>query len=137
MRKNDEWQTPQDLYDMLNKRFRFRLDPCTTSDNPLGAPKIFTKSEDGLSRSWKPGPVFMNPPYSNMKAWCAKAWGESREGVLTVGLIRLDPTTKWWKTYIKDEACWVWPLPKRVKFRGASSAYNFPNAIVVWHGFRY
>lgn len=138
MKKNDEWLTPTDLYDMLNKRFRFTLDPCTTDRNPLNTPRSYTKKEDGLIQEWRPGPVFMNPPYSNVYAWCSKAWIESRQnGVLTVGLLRLDPTTKAWKTYIEGEGTWVWPIPKRVRFRGATHSYNFPNCIVVWHALRY
>ena len=31
--KSDEWETPQDLFDELNKEYDFTLDPCATSEN--------------------------------------------------------------------------------------------------------
>lgn len=134
--KGDEWLTPEWLYNDLNRRFQFKLDPCTTPENPLNTRYFYTEDSNGLVQDWRPGPVFMNPPYSQVKLWVAKAWAEARQGVLTVGLLRLDPTTKWWHTYVRNEPTWVWPFPKRLKFRGAPSSYPFPSCIVVWHGLR-
>lgn len=31
--KSDEWETPQELYDELNKEFHFTLDPCANEQN--------------------------------------------------------------------------------------------------------
>jgi hypothetical protein len=53
-----------------------------------------------------------------------------------VGLLRLDPTTKWWHTFVRHEGTWVWAIPKRLRFRDAPSSYPFPSCIVVWHGLR-
>ena len=30
---SDEWETPQDIFDALDKEFHFTLDPCSTDDN--------------------------------------------------------------------------------------------------------
>ena len=47
----NEWETPQELFDELNKEFEFTLDPCSTNDNHK-CEKFFTKEQDGLSKSW-------------------------------------------------------------------------------------
>ena len=47
----DEWYTPIDFYNELNKEFNFNLDPCATADNHKCA-KYFTKADNGLVQSW-------------------------------------------------------------------------------------
>lgn len=48
---SDEWATPQDLFDELNKEFGFTLDACATEENHK-LPFYFTKENDGLSQDW-------------------------------------------------------------------------------------
>jgi phage N-6-adenine-methyltransferase len=129
----DEYGTPLDFYQEINERFVFALDPCTTPDNPLNTPVFYTKEDDGLNTPWLVGPVFMNPPYSNVSPWVMRAQLVAKKGVLVVGLLRHDPSTKWWNNWVRDKA-WVEPVPYRLKFRGANGAYNFPSAVVIWHG---
>lgn len=31
--KTVEWETPQDLFNLLNQEFHFNLDPCCTKEN--------------------------------------------------------------------------------------------------------
>ena len=38
----DDWETPQDLFDELNKEFNFDLDPCASKENAK-CPNYFTK----------------------------------------------------------------------------------------------
>ena len=59
--KSDYWETPQELYNNLNKVFNFEFDPCSSHKNHKCA-KYLTKEEDGLITPWE-GKVFMNPPY--------------------------------------------------------------------------
>lgn len=49
--KSDEWSTPRDLYEELDKEFNFTLDPCSTNDN-YKCLKHFTIEDDGLSKNW-------------------------------------------------------------------------------------
>lgn len=135
-RSGDEFGTPPEFFQMLNKRFHFRLDPCARPDNDLGLPHYFTKEDDGLVQDWSGlGSVFMNPPYSTGRIglWVEKAHHEAEVGVLVVGLVRHDTSTKWWNKFIKNHT-WVWGVPFRLKFVGGDGAYNFPSAVVVWHG---
>lgn len=56
-----EWETPQDLFDELNRVYHFTLDPCATPHNAKCA-HFVTKEQDSLSQRWD-GVVFLNPPY--------------------------------------------------------------------------
>ena len=48
---SDEWATPQDVYDMLDKEFNFDLDPCATEENHK-CEKYYTTKTDGLLQKW-------------------------------------------------------------------------------------
>lgn len=49
--KSNEWGTPQELFDELNKEFKFTLDPCSTDQNHK-CNNYFTIEDDGLSQKW-------------------------------------------------------------------------------------
>jgi hypothetical protein len=40
----EEWSTPQALFARLDRRYRFTLDPCVTSDNAK-CPIYFTREQ--------------------------------------------------------------------------------------------
>lgn len=48
---SEEWATPQEVYDKLNKEFNFTLDPCSTKENAKCG-TFFTKEIDGLKQNW-------------------------------------------------------------------------------------
>ena len=78
--ETNEWATPQDFYDKLDKEFQFNLDPCSTKENAK-CDKFFTIEDDGLSQSWVGYNVFMNPPYGReIKFWIEKALNETLLG---------------------------------------------------------
>ena len=75
-----EWETPQVLFDALNEKFGFTLDPCSTDDNAK-CEKHFTKAENGLIQSWDGETVYCNPPYGReMPEWIAKCAGHAERG---------------------------------------------------------
>lgn len=49
--KTDEWATPQNYFDEINKEFNFNLDPCATKDNHK-CDRYFTLEDDGLTQNW-------------------------------------------------------------------------------------
>lgn len=82
----DDWGTPQDLFDALNKEFGFTLDPCADDNNHKCA-KYYTIEQDGLAQSWAGETVFCNPPYSRKTksnagqiAWVEKCYKEAQGG---------------------------------------------------------
>lgn len=47
----DEWATPKKLFEELDKKYHFTLDPCATKENHK-CNKYYTKEDDGLSKMW-------------------------------------------------------------------------------------
>lgn len=127
--KSDEWETPQEIFEGLNKDYNFTLDPCATKENAK-CKKYFTIENDGLFRSWKNETVFMNPPYGrNIGKWIAKAYNESvKHNALVVCLIPSRTDTKWWHTYVMKGK--ITFLKGRLKFGGGKTNAPFPSAIV-------
>lgn len=51
MSNSDEWATPKEVYEMLDKEFNFTLDPCATIQNHK-CKKFYVKSDNGLNKDW-------------------------------------------------------------------------------------
>ena len=132
--KTNEWSTPQDFFDELDKEFNFTLDPCATSENAK-CTKYFTVEDDGLKQDWSNDVVFMNPPYGReIKYWVQKAYEESLKGATVVCLIPSRTDTKYWHDYIFGKADDIRFLKGRLKFGGSKNPAPFPSAVVVYKG---
>lgn len=130
--KTEEWETPLDLFDHLNRHFKFTLDPCATKENAKCL-KFFTKEINGLLESWENETVFMNPPYGRViYHWVEKAYEESRlRNATVVCLLPVRTDTKWWQNFCTKGK--VKFLLGRLKFSGSKNSAPFPSAIVVFH----
>jgi len=115
--KSNEWETPQELFDNLNKHYKFTLDPCCTIESAK-CQKYYTNKDDGLSQSWSGERVFVNPPYGDIKSWVKKAHDELKQnGVTTVMLIPARTDTKYWHDYIMKAATRIFFVKGRLKFK--------------------
>lgn len=75
-----EWETPQELFEELDREFHFTLDPCSTDENAK-CQKHYTKEQDGLSQDWTGETVYCNPPYGKeAPAWIRKCLEHSFGG---------------------------------------------------------
>jgi phage N-6-adenine-methyltransferase len=128
--KTSEWETPKSLFDQLNAKWHFTLDPCCTPRNAKCA-KYFTKAEDGLVQDWSGERVFMNPPYGrDIGKWMKKSYDEYVRGALVVCLVPARTDTKWWHDYAKKGK--VEFIRGRLKFGRAANSAPFPSALVVF-----
>lgn len=128
----NEWSTPIETFQELNKEFNFTLDPCSTKENAK-CEKYFTKEDDGLSQDWSQDVVFMNPPYGReIKDWVKKAYEESKKGATVVCLIPSRTDTKYWHDYIFKYAYDIRFIKGRLKFGGVKTPAPFPSAIIVF-----
>lgn len=99
----DDWETPQALFDALDERFHFTLDPCSTHENAKCA-KHYTVDDDGLSKSWEDETVFCNPPYGrNIGKWVEKCARESERAKIVL-LIPARTDTAYFHDYIYGKA---------------------------------
>lgn len=129
-----DWQTPQELYDGLDKEFHFDFDPCPPNPN-----------FDGLEVEWGES-NFVNPPYGRYKEgkykgksaqdlFVVKALEESKKRKVCVLLIPVRTSSMRWQKYILDNpTAEIRFMPKRFKFSKASTPAMFCSAIVIFDG---
>lgn len=125
--ESDEWETPQELFDLLHGEFGFDLDVCATEDNAKCG-RFFTEAENGLERRWE-GVCWMNPPYSQIDKWMAKASDVANDGATVVCLVPARTDTAWWWDNARQGE--VRFIRGRLKFGGGKSSAPFPSAVVV------
>jgi len=137
---NNEWRTPPEIVKLAEKIVgALGFDAACTKENCLvPTQQVFYPETDLLSLSWgdfwspRGSTVWCNPPYSAgmVAKWVAKAIQEFQENkVDTLFLVRLDPTTGWFKA-LWGAGANLYFLPKRVTFVGADSCYPFPSVFV-------
>lgn len=128
---SEEWGTPQELFNRLNKEFNFTIDICASKENTK-CPKYYTKEEDALKQEWG-GVIWMNPPYGRQIGnWVKKAKEIARQGKATVVcLLPARTDTAWWHDYAMkaDEIRFI---KGRLKFGDGKGSAPFPSAIVIF-----
>ena len=135
--KHNEWSTPQDFFDKLDKEFHFTLDPCCTHENAK-CEKHYTITEDGLMQDWSSDVVFINPPYGgHTGAWLDKAYRESLKGATVVCLIVSSTDRSYWHEIIFPYASQVRWIRGRIKFGGMESTAPFASAVVIFDKNKY
>jgi len=148
----DYWQTPQHIVNsvglLLNRRIM--LDPCAKDENSAKYMHFIDEALDGLNTSWLDfisfdedncmidGFVFVNPPFSQLKAWSKKCVEEANKGLVVVLLHPDTPDTAVYQ-YIEYH-CNLQLLPtSRVNYIDPDngkikSGVNFPSILSVFTG---
>lgn len=131
--KNNEWETPQWLFDKLDKEFRFDLDVCAEIHNTK-CRDFYCKDYNALKQNWPNIPCWMNPPYGRniTNKWIKKAYEESLKGCIVVCLIPARTDTIYWHEYCK-KAYEIRFLKGRLKFVGAKDSAPFPSALIIFN----
>ena len=106
---DDNYATPPELYNELNKEFNFDFDPCPYNEGEI--------INDGLKIDWGKS-NFVNPPYSQKlkEQFIIKGIEEMKKGNISVFLIPVSTSTKLFHDYIKPNANEIRFLKGRVKF---------------------
>ena len=130
--KSNEWETPQPLFDSLNREFNFTLDPCATKETAK-CDCFYTIEDNGLSKSWENEIVFMNPPYGgHTNEWIKKAYEESKRNSIIVCLIVSATDRSYWHDIIFPYANQIRFLRGRLKFGKSKFSAPFASAIIVF-----
>lgn len=147
-RASDEWATPRDLFCALREEFGgFDVDAAASRENTL-CPLWFGPgglAPDALAlKDWRaddsPLCYWLNPPYSQCRAFMAKAACEAHEhGITVVCLVPSRTDTRWWHAHVWDGAAHrprpgveVRFLPGRLKFGDSTNSAPFPSAVIVF-----
>lgn len=136
--KNQCWQTPDHVLDVVRQVGPIYLDPCSVESNPTGAERVFTPATDGLRNTWGgsldyQALVYVNPPYGReVKDWADKAIAEAARGIPIVMLTASRPGAAWCQRVMAsaDVLCF-WR--GRIRFRGAPASAPFDSLFSAWN----
>ena len=129
---SNEWGTPVEFFNELNKEFQFTLDPCATKDNAK-CKKYYTQSDDGLSKNWSGETVFCNPPYGREIGKWVKKCSEVKNSTVVM-LIPARTDTLYFHNYIYNKAE-IRFIKGRLKFINDNKSPNsapFPSMLVIF-----
>lgn len=123
---SDNWATPKEFYDELNKEFNFDFDPCPINHN--------LEQWDGLEVEWKSS-NYINPPYSQKlkEAFVKKAIEESKKGKVCVMLLPVSTSTKLFHEHILPNKKEIRFVKKRIKFIGINTKGELVNNKTPMH----
>ena len=112
---NDNYATDKGIMEMFEGWF----DPCPLNPNP---------EYDGLNIEWE-DKTYVNPPYSKPLPWIEKAIEENKKGKTIVMLLRMDTSTRWFKSLQEAGATFLW-INGRLRFNTGKPA-PFPSMLVI------
>jgi phage N-6-adenine-methyltransferase len=133
--ERQDWQTPDNVLDVIRQVDDIALDPCTVESNPTGADAFLTPEQDGLESNWTlaAGLVYCNPPYGReVVQWADKAIVEGESGCPLILLTAARPGSRWCQRVMAsaDVLCF-WR--GRIKFRGAEHSAPFDSMFAAWN----
>jgi site-specific DNA-methyltransferase (adenine-specific) len=135
---SDEWSTPQDFFDELNREFHFELDVAASAQNAK-CPAFLTADDAWLGWDWTGRVCWMNPPYSKCYAFMHKASFESGRGAVVVALVPSRTDTRWWHTFVWNQTLnklrpgiEVRFVKGRLKFGEGTNSAPFPSVVVIF-----
>ena len=132
--KSDNWRTPHDLFDKINREFHFDVDRAADKDNAL-CDLFYSKEESCVVSDFGNWSFrgFINPPYSDPGPFFYKAH-EQRQNALTVMLVKVATSEKYWFETVKNAH--VRFFAGRIKFWDEENTPHygatFPSALVIF-----
>lgn len=101
--QSDLWGTPPEVFEPLNREFRFTLDAAASSDTAKCG-RWFGPEQNGLEQDWSGHTVWVNPPYSRgqIAQWVKKATLEVDSKV--VMLLPAFTDQAWFHSYVYGAA---------------------------------
>jgi len=144
----DEQATPRAVFERIEEvlNLRFIHDVCATAKNAK-CKSYWNKRDNALKRNWlveiaEPHHTahdihafWMNPPYSMLPEFTAKAAYEASQGCIVVGLVPHISSSRWYQRYVHNVASTVFLPDGRINFelRGVVRPGNaLPSCFPVW-----
>lgn len=132
-KSRQDYGTPNEFLNAACKRLGI---PCFTwdlaaSDENRKACYWYTQEDDSLAQDWDlcGGWLWLNPPYSNITPWVAKAASCVESNIAM--LIPASVGANWWKEHVHNRAH-VLLLNGRITFEGASDPYPKDCALLLY-----
>ena len=136
--KKEDWTTPINFFQEIDKEFHFGLDAAATKDSALckiwlGLDHPNIKKRDSFLHDWNKItklPIWLNPPYGRgIKEWLKKASLTAEEGGIVVCLVPARTDTFWWHTYCMPYE--IRFIKGRLKFGQSKNSAPFPSALII------
>ena len=131
--ERDEWETPKELFDKLNKQYHFELDCCANYKNTKTKYYCYDFLDNYVA---KVEICWMNPPFSKSYLMFVKFFQVVRKGVAIYRCDNLE--TKIWQDIIFSNADWIFIPKGRVSYtpfditiRGGMT--RFPSALIGYN----
>lgn len=129
--ERDEWQTPQGLFDTLNKQYNFTHDCCATVKNKKcfyfisDFEKIY-KENDTKNIHW------MNPPFSKAFEMFEHFFKVVNQGVAIYRCDNMENIL--WQEVILKNASWIFIPKGRIKYEGFAGTHpRFASALIGYN----
>ena len=124
--KRDNWQTPQWLFDKLNKQYKFEFDCCASQHNKKC--ESFTSHFEEIECHGNVDVCWMNPPFTKAKMMFEHFFKVVNKGVAIYKCDNIE--TKLWIDIMK-KADWIFVFDGRIHYEGKSGkGARFGSALI-------
>lgn len=140
----DEQTTPRAIFERIEEVLGvlFIHDVCASAKNTKCA-SYWNKRDNALRQNWaarrRLSVLWMNPPYSMLPEFTAKAAYEASQGIVVVGLVPHMSSSRWYQQHVHNAASVVFLPDGRINFelRGVVRPGNaLPSCFPVWTPWR-
>lgn len=126
---NQNWETPDELFDKLNDYFKFTIDGAASQHNTKCV-KFISEEQDAHRTELSGEIIFTNPTYRDMEPW-QKTFKRWRKDGNTVVILCQDRTDTIWFRSLWDVCSFLrFPYP-RINFVGTVTGNNRGAAVFV------
>ena len=128
----DNFETPVDVFNKYGSIHNLHLDVCATAENTK-CQRYYSLVENGLKQNWG-GRIWMNPPYSNVAPWVAKAYRSRNMCEIIVCLLPASTDTKWFHSFVYRKAGLLF-IKGRISFEYKNTTYyhnRYPLMVAIY-----
>lgn len=123
------WETPDELFTILDEILHFEIDVASTHENAK-CQAHYTENETGLNQPWC-STTWINPPYENITPWAQKALNEMlKNNNTTVMLVPSNRSDQQWWIDLMPWTQILW-IRGRVTFKGALNSPPFACCVLI------
>ena len=127
---SQEYETPDELFNILNNEFHFNIDICASEKNHK-LDNYYSKNDDCFTKNWNTT-SWINPEFIRVKKFVKKAYEDSTKFGSTIVMLVLSKTnTNWWRDYVMNSKE-VRFINQKLQFKGTPQGLRFPACIVIF-----
>lgn len=115
-KRKETWETPDDLFSLLNDEFRFTLDGAADENN-YKIDNYYSPKDNAFEQNPKGEVIWVNPPYGRQLSKWVRLFHRWAEDNVVVVLVPNSTETKWFNLLVSsNNITEVRFLQKRVQF---------------------